>query len=364
MREEGAAMWAQTEETRRWSRLYEGTGVWFEIGHLAYIEAVVSTVLARGLRAARWDAGLGGDPAISPGRRATIVLDDSSTVTWRLAWDEETGWRTEVDEIPHSRPALSLVAEPHLVADAVEALRYSDLVAQSSWAGRNVRVHDVTLEAALATFRSHPAVLALHAAQARADFWWPAMQFTADELAAINSREPAAQSIALDQAHALDVTPMRYVVNAMPARHPDAHRFEVWIQRDQNDPALWSVQDAGEWLIAPRYLTADGHVAQTRDTYELDTAMKVARSAATLRRGGPNGLTAAQTLAATSASTRDPDRGVANNERDSRTASAAWPQPISQALRGHSTNPPDAAAQSARPSEAMRHPATREEAQR
>jgi hypothetical protein len=277
-----------------------------------------------------------------------------------LAWDEETGWRTEVDEITQSRPALSLVAEPHLVADAVEALRYSDLVAQSSWAGRNVQVRDVTLEAALATFRSHPAVLALHAAQARADFWWPAMQFTADELAAVNSREPAAQSIALDQAHALDVTPMRYVVNAMPARHPDAHRFEVWIQRDQNDPALWSVQDAGEWLIAPRYLTADGHVAQTRDTYDLDTAMQVARSAATLRRGGPNGLTAAQTLAATttaatSAPTRDPDRGVANNERDSRTASAAWPQPISQALRGHSTNRPDAAAQSARPSEAMRH---------
>ena len=371
-------MWLESETAQRMHQLYPPGGPpWFHTGHQPYIQAVTTTLIARGIEvsAVRLPA-----PQVTHEngiRAAEIELAPSawtpqfpaSQVPFTLHWNDAFGWNYVIDNpnnsgmsfgpgddtILRSRglgPNVSLVADPHHVADAVSDLLSGKEFEPAGWTGRDPDVQDVTLEAALAIYRQHPGALALDGRPDR-DVISRDVLLHLDPglLADLAQRRDGSAAAELDmRAAQVRVTATRYEINPLPEgavspRHADHYR--VLVEPADASDSQWVVL-AGQSDV-PIYLTADGQETYQRQTYDLDTAIRTAKYAAVQRREGIFAMTADQMAASRPATAAaQPQRGAAPSAL---SAAAAWSQPVRQSLIGH------AARQSGNPV-ALRPPST------
>ncbi|HCT80695.1 MAG TPA: hypothetical protein DGT23_29830 [Micromonosporaceae bacterium] len=361
-------MWNESPDVRQMGQLYPSGGAYpFQIGHLPYIRAVTATFAARGLtvqhmRLPQWpfDAATGVRTAeIQLGAEVWGERYPAAAVPFTVTWSESHGWNYTAgtaadngldfgpgdDMVLRSRglgPAVSLVADPHQVADAVQAFLAGTAFEPAGWAGRNPAVQDVRLEAALGAYRQHPGALAL--AGLHRNYETTRSMLASLEpatLAGLSQRPAGLDAATLDaRAAQVRVSAVRYEVSALTAADTASTLDAASARETLAYSAFVEPADASgqRWVVlarqrtVPAYLSADGQQTSQPAAYDFDTAMQVARTGAVLRREGPNALTADEFLAARTGNSADlplqqpPERHVVG---------AAWARPLRQSLQEH-----------------------------
>ena len=304
-------MWRESEAVLRMRQLYPAGGSMpFHTGHLPYVHAVAVTLIARGIEvlAVRLPRPPF-DPDAGP-RAAELELAPSawahrfpaSPVPMTVTWSEAFGWNYTIDSPANNGlafgagedmtlrsrgigPNVSLVADPHDVADAVTDLLAGKDVEPAGWVGRSPELQDADLEMALAAYRDHPGAAALDGKSKRYLITHDVLLgLNRDMLASLAGRPHRAAVRHLVQVRST-ATRYEFDIPASPARDP------VVVERVDRESDRWVVTSASRG--AQIYLMADGQETSVPQTHSLETAMRIARQACAGREqappdGGPN----------------------------------------------------------------------------
>jgi hypothetical protein len=194
-------VWPESETTKQMRQLYPDAAA-FATGHLPYVFAVTATLIARGIPVREtWTQPTRPGAREDGTRTAHIEIDrvawqarfPDSAVPLVLQWSESFGWNYTLHTgsnnglqtvapatergpaVTLSRGlgyAVALVADPHDVADGVQALLAGKHLPEVGWAGRSSHVQDLALESALAAYRTHPGASALAGSMTRGREYW------------------------------------------------------------------------------------------------------------------------------------------------------------------------------------------------
>jgi len=230
-------------------------------------------------------------------------------------------------------PAVSLVADPNQVADAVAELLAGKQFEPVGWPGRDADIQDVTLESALATYRQHPGALALDGEHE---------QFVTSRDVLLNLDQDLLDGIAAQRggvgAPALDtwaaqvsITAVRYEVSVQTpdsVSSREAAQHSAFVERADPASNQWVVR-AGPQDV-PVYLTAEGQETDQRQIYDRDAALQVAQQAVVRRRNAVSAPTPNEL-----SDTRPGPVTPAHIQAAPARSASAWTRPVGQALNDH-----------------------------